>query len=105
MAKGVNRQRRGRTIVFLALVGFIAATGITVLRRAKGREMAGEFEALERRRTQLAGEAARLEVELRVAGSRSRLGPLVEQRLGMRIPAADRTIDLPMPAEAARGAP
>lgn len=105
MAKGVNRQRRGRTLVFLALVGFLAITGGIVARRAKGRAMQKELELLERQRTQLAGEAAKLDVELRVAGSRSRLGPLVEQKLGMRIPSADQTVELHLPPEASRGAP
>lgn len=102
--RGVNRQRRGRTLVFLSLLGFLAATGVVVARRAHGRTLIGQAEALDRQRTQLAGEAAKLDAELRALASRGRLAPLVEQKLGMRVPAASQVIDLTLP-EGARGAP
>ncbi|MCU0626629.1 MAG: cell division protein FtsL [Gemmatimonadaceae bacterium] len=102
--RSVNRQRRGRTLVFLLLVGFVAVTGGIIARRASGRALQKEYEGLALARTQLTGEAAKLDAELRVLGSRSRLAPLVEQRLGMRVPADSQVIDLPMP-EGARGAP
>lgn len=104
MAKGVNRQRRGRTFVFLGLVGFLAVTGVVVLRRASGRAKQFELEALERQRTQLVGEAARLDAELRALASRGRLAPLVEQKLGMRVPVDSQVRYLELP-EAAHGAP
>jgi cell division protein FtsL len=102
--RGVNRQRRGRTMVFLGLVGFLVTTGIVVGRRAHGRTLQKELETIDRQRTQLAGEAAKLDAELRALGSRGRLAPLVEQKLGMRVPADSQVIDLALP-EAARGAP
>lgn len=102
--RSVNRQRRGRTLVFLGLVGFLAVTGIVVARRAHGRTLAKEVEILDRRRTQLAGEAAKLDADLRALGSRGRLAPLVEQKLGMRVPADSQVTTLTLPG-AARGTP
>lgn len=100
----VTRRRRGRIWVFAALVGFVAVAFGIIARRAWGRTLQKELEGLDRQRTQLLGEAAKLDADLRALGSRSRLAPLVEQRLGMRVPADSMVIDLPLP-EAARGAP
>ena len=100
----MTRQRRGRTWVFALLVGFVGVTAGIIARRASGRTLQKELEALDRQRTQLIGETAKLDAELRALGSRSRLAPLVEQRLGMRVPADSMVIDLPLP-EAARGTP
>jgi type II secretory pathway pseudopilin PulG len=77
---------RGRSIVFLALLGFVlVATGV-IWRRSTGVAMARELRALEQRRAALEAQQAALEGAIRDASSQGRLLSIVESRLGMRIP-------------------
>lgn len=77
---------RGRTIVLLALVGFVGvATGV-IWRRSTGIAMARELRLLEERRSALEAQQAALEGAIRDASSQSRLVDIAETRLGMRIP-------------------
>lgn len=94
-ARRVAPKRRGRTLVPLFLLGFlIVAIGI-VARRSYGRSLQRDLSGIERTRTQLSGEALKLDAELRAASSRNRIVPLVESTLGMRMPADTQTIDVP----------
>lgn len=87
--------------VVLGLIGFVVvATGV-IWRRSEGLERARTYQALEREREALVGQQRRLESEIRDASSRNRLAPVVEQRLGMRVPSASQLIYLtrqPAPA-------
>ena len=92
-AKGSGRPR-GRSIVALVLVGFVLVAVVVIWRRSYGFSREREISLLEQKRTQLEGERARLELEIRDASSRARLAPIAEQRLGMRIPSDSQVIDL-----------
>lgn len=94
--------RRGPSAgVMLGLIGFVVvATGV-IWRRSEGLERARAHQALEREREALVGQQRRLESEVREAASRNRIVPLVEARLGMRVPAATQLIYVtrqPVPA-------
>jgi cell division protein FtsL len=106
--KGSGRGR-GRGIVLLLLVGFVLVAIGVIWRRSYGFSRERDIATLEARRAQLEGERARLELEIRDLSSRARLAPIVEQKLGMRIPSDSQVIDIrrrPLPADsAARSAP
>lgn len=88
---------RGRSIVFLALLGFVlVATGV-IWRRSTGLAQARELRELRERRDALAAQQAALEGAIRDAAGRSRLARTVEQRLGMRVPPESLVIRLPRP--------
>lgn len=106
--KGSGRGR-GRGIVLLLLVGFVLVAIGVIWRRSYGFSRERDIATLERKRAQLEGERARLELEIRDLSSRARLAPIVEQKLGMRVPSDSQVIDIrrrPLPADsAARSAP
>ena len=105
MAKSrVAPKRRGRTTVALFLLGFLIITVGIVARRSWGQALQRDLTGIERTRTQLSGEVIKLESEIRSASSRNRLAPLVEGKLGMRVPSDTQVIDLQV-QEAARVAP
>jgi len=85
---------RGRSVVGLVLGGFIVVTLTVVWRRSVGISEARAIQQLDRSRSNLEGERARLESELRDLSSRQRLGPVVEQRLGMHVPAGRQVVIL-----------
>jgi cell division protein FtsL len=86
---------RGRTIVFLGLIGFfLVATGV-IWRRSTGLAQARELGELRQRRAALEAQQAALEGAIRDASSRARLGRIAEERLGMRIPPDSLVIRLP----------
>ena len=91
--KGSGRPR-GRSIVALVLVGFVLVAVGVIWRRSYGFSREREISVLEQKRTQLEGERARLELEIRDLSSRARLAPIAEQRLGMRIPSDSQVIDI-----------
>jgi cell division protein FtsL len=95
---------RGRTTMALALVGFLIVTVSVIARRSAGRALQRDLTTIQRTRTQLSGEQIKLEAEIRSASSRTRLAPLVEQSLGMRVPADTQVIDLQV-TEAPRVSP
>jgi cell division protein FtsL len=78
----------------LILVGFVLVAVGVIWRRSFGFSREREISALERRRTQLEGERARLELEIRDLSSRARLASIAEQRLGMRVPSDSQVIDI-----------
>lgn len=97
MAKRKLRTR-GRWRIALALLGFLlVATGV-IWRRSVGIAGARELRALEERHSELRARATKLENEIREASSLSRLAPVVEQRLQMRIPSASQQVILPQPS-------
>jgi hypothetical protein len=93
---------RGRSVIFLVLLGFfVVATGV-IWRRSLGIAQATELRALEERRTALEAQEAALEAAIRDASSRGKLAPIAEQKLGMRIPPESLVIILPRPERATR---
>jgi cell division protein FtsL len=90
-----------RSLIALALVGFVSvATGV-IARRVYGVREQREIRKLQRVRDSLVTERIRLEGVIRDASSRARLQPIAEQRLNMHIPKADQQVFL---APAAKGA-
>jgi cell division protein FtsL len=90
---------RGRSLVFLALLGFVlVATGV-IWRRSTGVAMARELRQLEERRAALEAQQAALEGAIRDASSRDRLIGIAEDRLGMRIPPDSLVTFLQRPAQ------
>jgi hypothetical protein len=91
---------RGRTVIFLALLGFfVVATGV-IWRRSLGIAQASRIRELEDRRSALEAQGAALEGAIRDASSRARLAPLAEEKLGMRIPPESLVIIIPRPERA-----
>lgn len=91
---------RGRTVIFLALLGFfVVATGV-IWRRSLGIVQANQLRELSERRSALEAQEAALEAAIRDASSRAKLAPIAEQRLGMRIPPESLVIILPRPERA-----
>jgi cell division protein FtsL len=91
---------RGRTVIFLALIGFfVVATGV-IWRRSLGIAQARQLRELEERRTALEAQEAALEGAIRDASSRARLAPIAEEKLGMRIPPESLVIIIPRPERA-----
>lgn len=86
---------KGRTVVFLGLLGFVlVATGV-IWRRSTGLRQQTELRALRERRDALAAQQAALEGAIRDASSRARLARTAEERLGMRVPPESLVIRLP----------
>ena len=93
MAKGRVSARGGR-LVALLLIGFVlVATGV-IWRRSHGFARARVLRDLERRREALAATKVQLDGAIRDASSRSRLEPIVRQRLQMQVPADSQVIYL-----------
>lgn len=89
-----GRRPRGRSLVALVLVGFVLVAVGVIWRRSYGFSREREIATLEQKRTQLEGERARLELDIRDLSSRAKLAPVAEQRLGMRIPSDSQVIDI-----------
>jgi len=91
---------RGRTVIFIALLGFfVVATGV-IWRRSLGIAQAGQIRELEERRSALEAQEAAVEGAIRDASSRARLAPIAEEKLGMRIPPESLVIIIPRPERA-----
>ena len=87
-----------RSIVALALFGFVlVATGV-IARRTYGIDQARALRELDRKRQALEAERVKLDGEIRDASSRARLAPIAEQRLNMHVPSPDQVIMLPPPS-------
>jgi cell division protein FtsL len=94
MAKG-GVALRGRTIVALFLAAFVVVALSIVWRRTIGIEQSSRLAKLDAKRSELEGERARLESELREASTRQRLGVAAETRLGMHVPTDKQVVILP----------
>lgn len=96
MAKrGKGPPSRGRFLAILLGI-FVLAMGV-IARRTLGISQARTIRQLEERRDAADAARVRLEAEIRDASSRARLGPIVEQRLHMYVPADSQVIILPRP--------
>lgn len=82
------------SLLVFALFGFlIVATGV-IARRTFGIGQARAIRALELQRDALDADRVKLETEIRDASSRARLGPVVERRLHMYVPADSQVVIL-----------
>lgn len=87
-------KKRGRPLFVMLLVGFLmVATGV-IARRTFGIGQARDIRARETQRDALEAARVQLEVDIRDASSRARLGPVVERRLNMRVPSDSQVIIL-----------
>jgi len=86
---------RGRTLVALVLAAFVLVALSIVWRRTIGIGQAERLATLDAKRTELEGERARLESDIRDASSRQRLGLVAEGQLGMHIPSDKQVVILP----------
>lgn len=93
MSAGALRRRW----IWFALAGFLVVAVGVIWRRSLGIAEARRQQELLRRRDALQNERLKLEGEIRAASSRARLAPLVERRLGMRLPPASNVILLTRP--------
>jgi cell division protein FtsL len=89
--------RRGRSVVALLLLGFVLVATSVIWRRAYGVNQARAVQALDVVRVQLEAERAKLESEIRDAGSRRRIQSIAEQRLRLHIPNDSQVIVLERP--------
>ncbi len=88
---------RGRSVVFIVLLGFVlVATGV-IWRRSTGMARARDESRLEQRRAALLAERAKLEGDIRDASSRASLARVAEERLHMQIPNDSQVILLTRP--------
>ncbi len=88
-------KRLTRSRVALLLLGFVLLAAGVIARRIYGIQQNGRILKLEQQRAALDAERLRLEGQVRDASSRSRLVPLVEQRLNMHVPSPNQVILLP----------
>lgn len=98
------KGRRGR-LVALLLIGFVlVATGV-IWRRSQGFARARVLRDLERRRQALVATKMQLEGAIRDASSRTRLEPIVRERLNMQVPADSQIIYLQRPTDSLTSVP
>ena len=83
--------------IWIALAGFLAVAVGVIWRRSLGIAESRRLDDLRRQRDALRNEQLKLEGEIRAAASRAQLAPLVERRLGMRVPSATQVILLKRP--------
>ena len=87
-----RRRPSRRSLIALALFGFVlVATGV-IARRTYGIDQARALRDLDRKRQTLEAERVKLDGEIRDASSRARLAPIAEQRLNMHVPSPDQVI-------------
>jgi cell division protein FtsL len=87
-----------RSWIWLGLAGFLLVAVGVIWRRSIGIAESRQLQELVRQRDALHNERLKLESEIRAASSRARLAPLVERRLGMRLPSANQVIHLTRPS-------
>ena len=88
---------RGRTLLLLALLGFlVVATGV-IWRRGVGLAQARDLRALRQQHAALEATQAALQGAIRDASSRARLARSVETGLGMHVPPDSLVIRLRHP--------
>lgn len=87
-------KRVGRSFFVMLLVGFLlVATGV-IARRTFGIGQARDIRARETQRDALEATRVQLEVDIRDASSRARLGPVAERRLHMYVPPDSQVVIL-----------
>ena len=105
MAKRRVTGKSKRAVVAAVLVCFVLVSSAVVWRRSLGVRQAREIQAMERRRIELTSRRAKLVSEVRVASMWSRLAPVVERKLDMRVPSDSQVIYLRRPAARAAARP
>lgn len=88
----------GRLRLGVLLLAFLVISGGVILRRTFGIAGARELLDLDARRAALVAERLRLEGEIRSAASRSRLQPIAERQLQMRVPSDSQVVIIPRAA-------
>jgi cell division protein FtsL len=86
---------RGRSLVALVLTAFVLVALSIVWRRTLGIGQSERLATLDGKRSELEGERARLESDIRDASSRQRLGVVAESHLGMHVPSDRQVVILP----------
>jgi hypothetical protein len=85
---------RGRSIVFLSLIGFVVLTTGVIWRRSLGVTRARAIELMAQRRAALSAQRAKLDGDIRTAMSMEHLGRAAEERLHMRVPGDSLVVTL-----------
>ena len=91
------KRRRGRQVVALALLAFLALASAVVWRKSYGFTEGQRLRELTERRTELDARRTRIEGEIRSILTLRQLGAIVEKRLGLRLPADSQIILLRRP--------
>ena len=87
-------KKGGRSFFVMLLVGFLlVATGV-IARRTFGIGQARDIRSREMQRDALEATRVQLEVDIRDASSRARLGPVAERRLQMYVPPDSQVVIL-----------
>ena len=87
-----------RSLIAVALVGFVVVTTIVIGRRVWGVRQQTEIRKLQQKRDALEADRIRLEGAIREGASRSKLQPIAEQRLNMHIATPGEQVFLPRSA-------
>ena len=98
MARAKGRKGEslgGRSLIMLGLLGFFVVAMGVIARRTYGIAQSRSLRGIEQRRDAMHAARVKLEVEIRDASSRARLGPIAEKRLQMYVPADSQVIILP----------
>lgn len=95
MAKKRVARASNRSLLAVALVGFVVVASGVIARRVLGVRWQTEIRHLQTQRAALDAERVRLDAAIRDASARVRLQPIAEQRLNMHIPTADQQVILP----------
>lgn len=90
-------SRSGRRTTALVLLAFLVLASAVVWRKTVGFSEGQKVRELAERRTELASRRTRLEGEIRSNLSLRKLGPIVEKRLGLKVPADSQIILLARP--------
>ena len=88
---------RGRILVGLVLLGFVCVASGVIWRRSVGYAGARALADLDRRKKALEDRRVRLQAEIRDLSSREKLGPVVEGKLNMQVPADNSVIMVQRP--------
>jgi len=95
---------RGRTLVYLLLLGFVVLASGVIVRRTYGVQRARDIVKLESSRAALMAQRAKLDRDIRESVSMDRLGRVAEERLHMRVPSDSIVVTLERPAAAPHAA-
>jgi cell division protein FtsL len=104
MAKKRGVAPGRRSLIAVALVGFVVVTTIVIGRRVWGVRQQTEIRKLQQKRDALEAERIRLDGSIRDASSRTTLQPIAEQRLNMHIATPGEQVILPRSAVQPPGA-
>jgi len=103
VAKRRVARLKGRSVVAILLVAFVAVAAAVIWRRSYGYAQDRAIRDLDARLAQLLSERTRLEGDIRDLSSRAKLQPIAERRLGMRVPSDSQVISVARPGPAGAG--